>query len=324
MSSEELPLLNLRNGVTRWNADLLEQERRLRNADGHADRLVQTINILGKRSKEAQSLNTILTSATRLRENREARIYLLCQEGRGVGILKVGVKRLFVTNPAYSGLVEINPVCVLDFFVDTSCQRRGYGKLLFEHMLEAERLSPGDVAIDRPSTKFLAFLRKHYGLHEYTPQSNNFVVFHNYFERMQPQRGKSFGGRDSWKGGSHLGPHGKTGMGLSSIPDANMQLGAGGPSRLQPDAGTKVVGAVQLSTTQASLASALPQHGGVGRQKTAYELQYEQYMQASRGSQALRTDLPPLSALDVSRMSHHNSHSQSMMQCNIINHARRR
>jgi len=51
-----------------------------------------------------------------------------------VGILKVGVKKLFVRN--HSGaLKEINPLSVLDFYVHESVQRGGHGKDLFEKML---------------------------------------------------------------------------------------------------------------------------------------------------------------------------------------------
>ncbi len=37
-----------------------------------------------------------------------------------------------------NALVEIKPLCVLDFFVDDKVQRGGYGKLLFDAMLEYE------------------------------------------------------------------------------------------------------------------------------------------------------------------------------------------
>ncbi|EKF30815.1 hypothetical protein MOQ_005362 [Trypanosoma cruzi marinkellei] len=186
-----LPKLSLPDGVTVWDGTTLEYERRCNNTNEHAMYLMQTINILGIRSKEAQCLNTVLTSVSRLRENKQARVYLLCQDGYGVGILKMGVKKLFITHPSYAALVEIDPLCVLDFFVDTNSQRKGFGKILFDAMLLHEGLSPGEVAIDRPSVKFLAFLRKYYGLVDYTPQSNNFVVFHRYFDTWQPQRGKA-------------------------------------------------------------------------------------------------------------------------------------
>ncbi|KAH9599463.1 Gcn5-related N-acetyltransferase (GNAT) domain [Trypanosoma melophagium] len=255
-----LPLLNLPNGVTAWDGDRLEDERRLHNTDGHADRLMQTINILGVRSKEAQSLNTVLTSVARLRENRQSRLYLACHDGRGVGILKVGVKKLFITHPSHHALVEIDPLCVLDFFVETSCQRQGFGKMLFDFMLTHEGLRPEEVAIDRPSVKFLSFLRKYYGLVEYTPQSNNFVVFHRYFDRWQPQ-GRQHRSLES------LNPGATT----TSVRQQQQQ---------------QQLLLLKEQREQSQLQSQLQQQQQ-RRNKTAYELQYEAYVreQAYRAKQ---------------------------------------
>ena len=55
-------------------------------------------------------------------------------------------------------------------------------------------VSPADPAIlapalllQRPSPKLLAFLRKHFALHNYAPQQNNFVIFDEFFaSRPQP------------------------------------------------------------------------------------------------------------------------------------------
>jgi hypothetical protein len=54
--------------------------------------------------------------------------------------------------------------------------------MYMQHMLAAERLSPEQLAYDRPSPKLLSFVRKHYGLSSYVPQSNNFVVFEQHFQ----------------------------------------------------------------------------------------------------------------------------------------------
>ena len=43
-------------------------------------------------------------------------------------------------------------------------------------------MPPGKLAYDRPSMKFVSFLRKHYDLVSFTPQANNFVVFKCYFD----------------------------------------------------------------------------------------------------------------------------------------------
>ena len=54
-------------------------------------------------------------------------------------------------------------------------------KVLFEHMLEHEKINPWNMGYDRPSSKLIGFLKKHYGLVNYVPQNNNFVVFKDYF-----------------------------------------------------------------------------------------------------------------------------------------------
>lgn len=48
-------------------------------------------------------------------------------------------------------------------------------------MLSREKIQPRKLGIDRPSSKFLNFLQKYYGLKDYVPQNNNFVVFKDYF-----------------------------------------------------------------------------------------------------------------------------------------------
>ena len=55
--------------------------------------------------------------------------------------------------------------------------------------MNAENVDPSSLGYDRPSPKLLGFLRKHYGLSEYDPQSNNFVVFKSYFRGGAPARG---------------------------------------------------------------------------------------------------------------------------------------
>lgn len=57
--------------------------------------------------------------------------------------------------------------------------------MLFEAMLERENIQPWKLAYDRPSVKFVNFLRKHYGLVDFTPQANNFVVFKKYFDDIR-------------------------------------------------------------------------------------------------------------------------------------------
>ncbi len=49
-------------------------------------------------------------------------------------------------------------------------------------LLQDEKLHVKKIAIDRPSEKFLGFLRKHYGLVDFIPQVNNFVIYEGFFD----------------------------------------------------------------------------------------------------------------------------------------------
>ncbi|XP_053907949.1 alpha-tubulin N-acetyltransferase 1 isoform X1 [Cuculus canorus] len=156
-------------------------------------RLRSVIDELGRASAKAQGLPAPVTSAARMETNRHV-LYILRSEGRGtpksavIGFIKVGYKKLFLLdrNGAH---VEAEPLCVLDFYIHESLQRHGYGLELFQHMLQSERVEPRRLAVDRPSEKLLAFLRKHYGLTDAIPQVNNFVIFEGFFSnRPAPTR----------------------------------------------------------------------------------------------------------------------------------------
>ncbi|XP_060615348.2 alpha-tubulin N-acetyltransferase 1 isoform X1 [Anolis sagrei] len=162
--------------------------------------LMTVIDEMGKASAKAQNLATPITSTSRMQTNRHVLYILKDSEaktaGKGViiGFLKVGYKKLFVLdrNGAHN---EVEPLCVLDFYIHESLQRHGYGKELFHYMLQRERVEPHQLAIDRPSEKLLSFLRKHYCLSDTIPQVNNFVVFQGFFSyqrapmrKMPPKR----------------------------------------------------------------------------------------------------------------------------------------
>ena len=128
------------------------------------------------------------------RLTHEQRLYLFCDAStspRGgpsvlLGILKVGCKNLFVTRFDDDRVVEIEPCCVLDFYVHEAAQRGGIGGELFHHFLAAETQVPARLAYDRPSPKLLAFLAKRFHLRARKPQNNNYVVFRDYW-RVGPR-----------------------------------------------------------------------------------------------------------------------------------------
>ncbi|KAG2442148.1 hypothetical protein HYH02_009636 [Chlamydomonas schloesseri] len=191
--------------------------------------LTKLLDVFGKKSAVAQGLGAPVTDIYRLRST-DQRLYLyMYRESRKtvvLGGLKVGSKRLFVRT-ATSDLREIEPVCVLDFYVHESCQRQGVGKALFEHFLMAEGHDPATLAYDRPSPKLLAFLQKHYGLDQYVPQSNNYVVYDRYWELCPPgsRQHRGHGAMPPGASGHLQGRNGSRG----SIASIGTPSGHGGP-----------------------------------------------------------------------------------------------
>ncbi|XP_078489292.1 uncharacterized protein LOC100180842 [Ciona intestinalis] len=144
------------------------------------------IEVLGQRSARAQQLTGSITTLLKSQLNNQ-RIYVLKEAnannglGCAIGFLKIGKKRLFVLDRD-GNHNEMNPLCVLDFYVHESQQRKGCGLCLFKHMLHVEGVKASHLAIDRPSHKFISFLKKHFNLWATVPQVNNFVIFDGFFK----------------------------------------------------------------------------------------------------------------------------------------------
>ena len=155
-------------GVIVFNANTLPRE---------VDALLDEF---GELSANAQGIRQPITSAAKLRASGH-RVYIIGDyEGRFAGFLKVGTKHLYYYDRK-GKVSEIDPVCALDFYVHESCQRQGLGRALTNFFLESEDLEMRRVAWDKPTDKSLALLQKHYGLTDFNPQPNNFVVFDDHF-----------------------------------------------------------------------------------------------------------------------------------------------
>ncbi|XP_023336251.1 alpha-tubulin N-acetyltransferase 1 [Eurytemora carolleeae] len=145
------------------------------------------LDAMGEASSKAQGLKQQITSGLKFRQTEGQTAYILVDKysngGKGsvIGLLKVGHKTLFLLDSEGKSQ-EMIPNCVLDFYVEERRQRSGCGKKLFEYMLYKEGTHPRYMAIDRPSIKFISFLKKHYGLVNSIPQVNNYVVFSGFFK----------------------------------------------------------------------------------------------------------------------------------------------
>ncbi|CAH1785675.1 unnamed protein product [Owenia fusiformis] len=160
------------------------------SVSSYREQLMKVIDKMGDASAKAQGLNATITSASKLQFSDHHLYFMIDAQannglGAVVGMIKVGQKKLFVYD--HNGIQhECEPLCVLDFYVHESRQRHGCGKKIFEHILQVENVKPQHLAIDRPSTKFSNFLKKHYKFRSSIPQVNNFVVFEGFFKDRPP------------------------------------------------------------------------------------------------------------------------------------------
>lgn len=169
--------------------------------------LRQVVDTMGRLSAEAQTLPTIITTYAKFAASDDQHLYLLRSPSKGedtprvLGLLKVGTKDLFFHDELGQLSQKLRPLCVLDFYIHESQQRRGLGLELLNHVLQdipsrcsspssppsshrssnSIPLQASQLAFDRPSAKLLAFLARHFGLHDPILQNNNFVVFKNFF-----------------------------------------------------------------------------------------------------------------------------------------------
>ncbi len=160
---------------------VLDSDALLRVPRDQQPGLRQLIDALGEASARAQRLPSVITTYDKLRTSGNQRLYLVARDGLGLGLLKMGVKKLFVRTET-GRTVEMDPLCCLDFYVHESQQRRGMGKRVFEYMLRNEAVEPRKLAYDRPSPKLIGFMAKHYRLSSFVSQPNHYVVFDQYFD----------------------------------------------------------------------------------------------------------------------------------------------
>ncbi|CAH0716362.1 unnamed protein product, partial [Brenthis ino] len=178
----------LNQNITKLNCTLIPPgfHGDVRSVRVMVESLCKLIDILGEQSAKAQGLNKVITTAEKLRNSPTHVLYLLkdakAKEGKGdvIGLLKVGHKHLFLFDER-DKVREVEPLCVLDFFILPDRQRHGYGRVLFDHMLQDLETSAQELAIDGPSPKMEQFLRKNYGIDRLIRQNNNFAISPQFF-----------------------------------------------------------------------------------------------------------------------------------------------
>jgi alpha-tubulin N-acetyltransferase 1 len=152
------------------------------------DDVKSLINAIGTASSSAQKLSHVITTFLTI-SGTDNTLYILIDDTnqKVVGFTKVGRRHLFLWDQ--TGVQhEMNPLCLLDFFTFPECQRRGNGKKMINRMLQDQKLEMRQIPIDRPSSLCLSFMKKQFGLSDFYPQANKFVVFDEFWDDQPKPR----------------------------------------------------------------------------------------------------------------------------------------
>lgn len=152
--------------------------------------IADVVNALGEESAFSQGLRGPVTSYEKM-YNSDYLLYIWWEPhptnasyGLVMGFAKVGRKSLYLFDRD-GKCVKCNPVCLLDFYVVQSQQRKGYGLALLQHVMQENGLThPWEIAVDRPSSLYYAFMHRHFNLPKSAAieQPNHFVVYAKFFD----------------------------------------------------------------------------------------------------------------------------------------------
>ena len=158
---------------------ILEGSCQNRIIPGYRIYVKEILDKMGELSARAQNLPSIITSTSRFFPSNH-RLFIKADKNKVLGYIKIGPKKLFLRDKLLN-YHERRTLCVLDFYVYESVQRKGIGKLIFDYMLNYEKIDPNILAFDRPTLRLLSFLKKNYGLDNYITQNNSFLIFDKFF-----------------------------------------------------------------------------------------------------------------------------------------------
>ena len=147
---------------------------------GYKAYIKEILDKMGELSSKSQNLLVNITTTSKFFPSDQCLI-IKADKNKVLGYIKVGPKRLFLRD-RICNYHERKTLCVLDFYIYDTEQRTGLGREIFDFMLNYKNVEPGELAYDRPTLRFLSFLKRNYGLENFITQENNFTIFDEFFE----------------------------------------------------------------------------------------------------------------------------------------------
>ena len=109
------------------------------------------------------------------------RVYFKTIGSKCIGFVRCGNKTIHVKSEK-GPMVEIEALCLFDFYVHEHWQRKGQGRVLLDHVLSREGTSAKKLAVDRINSALMHFFQKNYGLQEtVATNTGNISIFLDFF-----------------------------------------------------------------------------------------------------------------------------------------------
>ena len=147
---------------------------------GYKAYIKEILDKMGELSSKSQNLLVNVTTTNKFFPSDHCLI-IKAEKNKVLGYIKVGPKKLFLRD-RICNYHERKTLCVLDFYIYDTEQRSNLGREIFDYMLNYKNIEPGELAYDRPTLRFLSFLKRNYGLEKFITQENNFTIFEEFFE----------------------------------------------------------------------------------------------------------------------------------------------
>ena len=147
---------------------------------GYKAYIKEILDKMGELSSKSQNLLVNVTTTNKFFPSDHCLI-IKAEKNKVLGYIKVGPKKLFLRD-RICNYHERKTLCVLDFYIYDTEQRSNLGREIFDFMLNYKNIEPGELAYDRPTLRFLSFLKRNYGLEKFITQENNFTIFEEFFE----------------------------------------------------------------------------------------------------------------------------------------------
>ena len=147
---------------------------------GYKAYIKEILDKMGELSSKSKNLLVNVTTTNKFFPSDHCLI-IKAEKNKVLGYIKVGPKKLFLRD-RICNYHERKTLCVLDFYIYDTEQRSNLGREIFDFMLNYKNIEPGELAYDRPTLRFLSFLKRNYGLENFITQENNFTIFEEFFE----------------------------------------------------------------------------------------------------------------------------------------------